>query len=62
MSNEQRYFDVLTKIAKRYQTAAQLRRYAGQYGLGFDEEIEMAYENMQQEAKEAIRGRKRPES
>ena len=61
MSNEQRYYDALKRIAQDYQTADQLRRHAGQYGLGFEEEIEMAYENMQHEAKNAIKGRRRPE-
>jgi hypothetical protein len=32
-----------------------LRRHVGQYGLSFEEEIEMAY-NLQQEAKGAIGG------
>ena len=60
MSNEARYYDALKKIARGYQTAEQLRRRAGQYGLSFDEEIEMAYENMQLEAERAIKGRRRP--
>jgi hypothetical protein len=37
-----------------------LRRHVGQYGLSFEEEIEMAYNNLQQEAKGAIAGRRRP--
>lgn len=59
-SNEQRYFDALTAIARKYQTSEQLRRHAGQYGCSFEEEIEMAYENMQSVAKNAIKGRRRP--
>lgn len=59
-TNEQRYFDALKVIAKNYQTADQLRRRGGQYGLDAAEEIEMAYENMQQVAKDAIRGKRRP--
>lgn len=60
MSNEQRYYDALKVIAKSYQTAEQLSRNAGQYGLDHLEELEMAYENMQQVAKNAIHGRRRP--
>ena len=62
MSNEQRYFDALLVIAKRYQTSDQLRRHSGQYRLGHTEELEMAYENMQQVAKDAIKGQRRPKS
>lgn len=60
MSNEQSYFDALRKIAKGYQTSDQLRRRAGQYGLDHLDELEMSYENMQQEAANAIRGKRRP--
>ena len=59
-SNEQRYFDALKVIAKNYQTSEQLRRRAGQYGLDHVDELEMAYENMQQVAKNAIHGKRRP--
>lgn len=59
-SNEQRYYDVLKRIASDYQSSAKLRRSAGQYGCSFEEEIEMAYENIQEEAKRAIKNRKRP--
>lgn len=61
MSREAYYFDVLKRIAKNYQTVAQLRRNAGQYGLEHLDELEMAYVNMQQEAANAIRGKRRPE-
>lgn len=60
MGDEQRYFDVLKKIARQYQTSDQLRRRAGQYGCSWVEELEMAYENIQQEAERAIRGKRRP--
>jgi hypothetical protein len=60
MSNEQRYFDALNSIAKKYQTAAQIRKRAGQYGCSHVEELEMIYENVQAAAREAIRGRRRP--
>lgn len=44
--SEQKYFDVLHRIAKCYQTSDQLRRRAGQYGCSHVEELEMAYENI----------------
>ena len=59
-SREQEYYDALKSIARGYQTAEQLRRRAGQYGLSFEEEIEMVYENVQAVAKRAIRGKRRP--
>lgn len=60
--NEQRYFDTLKRIARGYQTSAQLRRRAGQYGLDHVEELEISYENIQQEALNAIKGRHRPKT
>lgn len=59
MSNELRYFNALKRI-RSYQTSDQLRRRAGQYGCSHLEELEMAYENMQHEAKLAIKGRRMP--
>jgi hypothetical protein len=56
---EQRYFDALKRITN-YQTTAQLCRRAGQYGCEYVDELEMSYENIQQEAKNAIKGRRRP--
>jgi hypothetical protein len=58
--SEQRYYDALKRIASGYQTTKQLRRNAGQYGCSFEDEMEMAYENMQEEARIAVKGRKRP--
>lgn len=47
----------LIKIHKYYQTPAQLRRNSEKdYGLGFEESIEMAYDNLQAEAASASRG------
>lgn len=60
MSNEQRYFDALKRIAKDFQTSDQLRKHAGQYGCDHVDELEMSYENMQQVARDAIKGRRRP--
>jgi hypothetical protein len=46
----------LKRIAA-YDPPERLRRNSGKmWGLDFEEAIEMAYENMQQEAKSAIRG------
>jgi hypothetical protein len=45
------------KIAKYYQTPDQLRRNSEkQYGLGYEESLEMAYENLQSEASFASKG------
>jgi hypothetical protein len=60
VTNEQRYYDALKRIARYYQTSEQIRRKAGQYGLDHLEELEMIYENVQQDAKNAIKGRRRP--
>lgn len=59
-SNEQVYFDALRAIARSYQTSGQLRRNAGQYGLEYAEELEMAYDNLQCTADAAIFGKRRP--
>jgi hypothetical protein len=48
-----RMYHALKTIATGYQTPDQLRRGSkGQYGLGYEETLEMAYENIQQLAKE----------
>jgi hypothetical protein len=59
------YHDVLAKIAKAYMTPEQLRRAVERrgdqhYGLSAEEAIEMAYDNVQAEARAAIAGRRRP--
>jgi hypothetical protein len=61
-SNEQRYFDALKTIARKYQTSDQIRRRAGQYGCDHLEELEMIYENVQSVAEAAISGRRRPKA
>ncbi len=61
-SNELAYFDALKRIAS-YTPPEKMRRdnERGQgYGLDAEEEIEMAYENVIQEAKNAVRGKRRP--
>lgn len=54
---EIRLYDALKRISRGYQTPDQLRRNAErEYGVSGDEAIEMAYENIQQEAENAIKG------
>lgn len=60
MANELRYFDALKRIAS-YQSPEQLRRVSEkQYGLEYVEALEMAYENVIDEAKFAVKGRRKP--
>lgn len=63
-SNEQRYFDALKRIAAYTQPERMKRdEMAGRgYGLDPDEAVEMAYENVLEEAKRAVRGKRRPKS
>lgn len=50
-------YAALERIAKGYQTPEQLRKNSSkQYGLDYQEALEMAYENLQAEAKAAIKG------
>ena len=58
--NEQRYYDALKRIALGFQTTDQLRKHAGQYGCNHLDELEMSYENIQEVAKAAIKGKRRP--
>lgn len=47
----------LKRISKGYQTSVQLRRESeGDYGLDFEEALEMAYDNLQSEASRASKG------
>jgi len=60
LNNEQRYFDALKRITK-YMTVEQLRkRSEKEYGLDFTEALGYAYENVIDEARGAIFGRRRP--
>ena len=59
MTTEQDYYDTLKIIAKDYMTPSQMRKNR-QYGLEFEEVLEMAYENIQKLAADAIKGRRRP--
>lgn len=50
-------YSTLKRISKGYQTPDQLRRNCEkEYGLGYQESLEMAYENLQAEAAAAIKG------
>jgi hypothetical protein len=47
----------LRRIAKDYQTPDQMRRgHDKRWGLSYEESLEMAYENLQGEAKDGARG------
>lgn len=60
VTNEQIYFDALKRIT-RYQTVEQLRRKSqSDWGLPFEEALEYAYENVVQEARNAVKGKRRP--
>lgn len=59
-SREQRLFDALKRISK-YQSIEQLeKRSEKDWGLPFEEALQMAYENVIGEARSAIRGMRRP--
>jgi hypothetical protein len=60
--HEQEYFDALRRIAREYRPPEWFEKNAEKtYGVSPDEALQMAYDNMQQTAASAIRGRKRPE-
>ena len=47
----------LCQIARGFQTTSQLRRNSMKdWGLSYDEALEMAYENIQEIAKRAVKG------
>lgn len=47
----------LRQIARGFQTTSQLRRNSMKdWGLSYDEALEMAYENIQEIAKRAVKG------
>lgn len=49
--------ETLKRIASGYKTTNQIRRSAErEYGLDFEEALEMAYENVQMEARNACKG------
>jgi hypothetical protein len=60
IKREQKLFDALKRITA-YQAPEKLRKNAeSQYGLEGDEAIEFAYENVLAEARQAIKGMRRP--
>ena len=60
ISNEQRYFDALKRIAA-YMSPERLQRDAENlYGISGAEAIEMAYENVLNDARMATKGKRRP--
>jgi hypothetical protein len=63
IEKQQRLYDTLKKIARQYMTPAQIARDAERSHGTLDrrEYLEMAYENIQCEAKAAIKGMRRPE-
>jgi hypothetical protein len=47
----------LLRISKQYMNSQKLRKESeSEYGLEFEESIEMAYDNIQSEAKAAVKG------
>ena len=62
IEREQRLYDALKRITK-YMPPDRLRKCSEkEYGLGAEEAVDMAYENILTEAKNAIRGMRRPQS
>lgn len=58
--SELKYYAALKRICD-YSSPEKLRRDAEKcYGLGYEEALEMAYENVLAEAKSAVRGKRRP--
>lgn len=55
----QQYFDALKRIMN-YMTPDQIRRDAKNVGLGYQEYLEMSYENILSEAKRATHNKRRP--
>lgn len=55
--NYNRMLHYLKRIAIEYETPERMRKNSRkEYGFDFEETIEMAYENIQSEAKSAIKG------
>lgn len=58
---EQRMYDTLKRIARGYCTPDQMRRSEkARCGLDYEEALGYSYENIQQEAAQAIKGMRRP--
>jgi hypothetical protein len=60
IEREQRLYDAL-KLITQYETPDQLRRNSHKsWGLGYEEALEYAYENIQSTAKQVLKGMRRP--
>lgn len=60
MSNETRYYDALKRITQ-YQSVERLQRSSEKdWGCGYPEALEYAYENVVEDARRAIKGKRRP--
>jgi hypothetical protein len=60
--NEQRYFDALKRISL-YQSVDRLRKDSkDDWGLPFEEALAYAYENVIEDARRAIKGKRRPKN
>jgi hypothetical protein len=60
LERERKLFDALKRITQYDEPDKLKRRAQRDYGLESDEAVEMAYENVLQEAKAGIRGMRRP--
>ena len=61
MDRISRMYEALRRISKDYQSSEQLRRASEEeWGLPYEEALEMAYENIQNEARLAIKGMRMP--
>lgn len=60
MTNEKAYFLALKRIAAYMDPETLLRKGEAMYGLSGEEAVSMAYENMRDEARLAIRGKRMP--
>lgn len=59
LSDAQRYYDCLKRI-RAYMTPEQIQRDVKNVGVEYAEYLEMAYENILDEAARAIKGKRRP--
>lgn len=56
-NNYNKMLKALKKIARGYQTSNQIKRDSQkQYGLDYEEALEMSYDNIQEEARFALKG------
>jgi hypothetical protein len=60
LEREQRLFDALKRITRYMKPDELARRCDKLYGLPYDDALEMSYENVMEEARQAIKGLRRP--